>query len=153
MSSGATSEGYQAKSRNPASRSALSYMAWLHWYHLTRNGGSVTNSASQAYQSSSSSRHSTVMPYFVQFGLLRVKVGLVVILLALLRHRRLLVDDVSCRAAPRHVGSRYLPMGQVRTICRCGSRRGDSSPPFGMAWRSCPISSNAASPRSPWRTR
>ena len=37
----------------------------------------MTNSASQAYRSSSGSWRSTVTPYFVQFGLLRVNSGLI----------------------------------------------------------------------------
>jgi hypothetical protein len=78
MSSGATSEGRQAKSRKPASWSAHSCVAYLHWYHLTRNGGAVRNSASQAYRSSSGFRRSKVTPYFAQFGFLRVNAGLLV---------------------------------------------------------------------------
>src|SRR5207247_2640416 len=65
-----------------------------------------------------------------------------------------------CHASPiepsnvvSSLGLLHLPMGQVRTICRCGSRRGERSPPFGMAWRSRMISANAASPGVPCRTR
>ena len=41
-------------------------------------GGSVTNSASHTYRSSSNVLPSTVTPYFVLLGLLRVKAGLTV---------------------------------------------------------------------------
>src|SRR5262249_25574128 len=63
------------------------------------------------------------------------------------QHR--LIQDTPPGPRLSSLGLAHLPMGQVRTICRCGSRRGDRSPPFGMAWRSRMISSNAASPRRP----